>query len=193
MKPLEERFKNREYKPTINVPRSEQFADDDLEWKNIHDSYDNSVHSCLIPSANKMLWHGPKLPDLDIRLISCPDMIPGMMLKQRNQPPFTPKNIQKVDRVCKMLPFGRNNFIFPATEPDMALYGWYNNCTHLIFPNENLNNGNEVMELLEDMKKKNMISHDEVAEIKFEYYAVNQWAHQANIIFQFENPVKFMN
>ena len=170
------------------------YADKDLEWENIQNSYDTSVHSCLIPSANKMLWHGPKLPDLDIRLISCPDMIPGLMKKKRNEPPFGPTNIQIIyDRICKMLPFGRNNFIFPAIETDMALFGWFNSCEHTIFPNENLNNDEKIKDLLEEMKQKGMISHDEVIEIKLKYQAVNQWAHQANIIIQFNNPVKFMN
>ena len=92
-----------------------------------------------------------------------------------------------------MLPFGRNNFVFPATETDMALYGWFNNCEHLIYPNENLNNDADIKELLSTMSKKKMISHDEVKEIKLQYQAGNKWAHQANIIFQFNNPVKYMN
>ena len=116
------------------------------------------------------------------------------MRRKRNRPPFTAKNIQRIyNQICKMLPFGRNNFIFPAIETDMALFGWYNDCEHLIFPNENLNNEDDIKELLDSMLKENMISHDEVKEIKFQYSAVNQWAHQANIIFQFNNPVKYMN
>ena len=121
-------------------------------------------------------------------------MIPGFIPEKRNSKAFSNANIQMVyNKICRMLPFGRNNFIYPAIEPDMALYGWYNDAEHAIFPNENLNNDEKVLELIKEMKTCNMISHDEVVEIKLKYHAVNQWAHQANIIFQFANPVKYMN
>ena len=107
----------------------------------------------------------------------------------RNKKDFDQKNLQWLyHNVCyNLISFEAQNFLYPAIEPNYALYGWKKSMKTTLFPNNNPEKDVEMKKIFGELKKRGLLSHDEVKQVELHYHAVSRWSHVAEMIFEFEN------
>ena len=118
-----------------------------------------------------------------------------MILAKRNENQFNQENIQWVySRICKdFFEYKNDNFLYPSIKPNFNLYGWTHNMEKTIFPTENEKDVEKITSILETMKDMNMISHTEILMLKISYFKMSHWSHCVEMIFEFANPVIYIN
>ena len=92
---------------------------------------------------------------------------------------------------CKVLDFQNKCFVYPAIEPDHALFGWPDNQQFRIWPQNDENKAPKVLRLMDWMARNEMIRDEDKNRIKtidINYYANNKWDHSVAIIFGFDYP-----
>ena len=110
---------------------------------------------------------------------------------RRNEKEFDQKNLQWLyHNICyNTIQFQAQNFLFPAMEPNYALYGWKKSTKITLFPNANPEKENEMKKIFEELKKRGLFSHVEVKQMELHYHAISKWSHVAEIVTEFKNVI----
>ena len=113
------------------------------------------------------------------------------MPTKRNKKDFDQKNLQWLyHEICyNLIPFEAQNFLFPAAEPNYALYGWKKSMKTTLFPNVDPRKNEKIEKIFDELKKRGLVSHVKIAEMELHYHAASQWSHVAEIIVEFENAI----